>query len=183
MLGRRERKKAATRLALSEAAIRLFTARGFDHVTVREIADAADVSTTTLMKHFPTKEALVFDRDDEIERELVAVVSSRETPVLEALRAYMRTRMKRVVGDRRDDFLKLLRATPALGEYWAAMWMRHEHALARALAKDLGKPAGDLSCAALAHFVLGAAAMVEGGPHSARMIDVAFDILEHGWRH
>ncbi|HWO62981.1 MAG TPA: helix-turn-helix domain-containing protein, partial [Umezawaea sp.] len=59
--GRRERKKAATRQALADAALRLFLERGFDAVGVREIADAADVATTTLFKYFPTKESLVFD--------------------------------------------------------------------------------------------------------------------------
>ena len=97
MTGRRERKKAATRQALSDAAMRLFLARGFDDVTVREIADVADVSTTTLMKHFPTKEALVFDRDDEIERALISAVADRppRTSVLGALRSYMRERAAR----------------------------------------------------------------------------------------
>ncbi|KJK57800.1 hypothetical protein UK12_14285 [Saccharothrix sp. ST-888] len=55
--GRRERKKAATRRALADAALRLFLERGYEQVGIREIADAADVSTTTLFKHFPVKEA------------------------------------------------------------------------------------------------------------------------------
>ncbi|WP_280454554.1 TetR/AcrR family transcriptional regulator, partial [Nocardia brasiliensis] len=58
--GRRERKKAANRQALADAALRLFLERGYDAVGVREIADAADVSVATLFKHFPGgKEALV----------------------------------------------------------------------------------------------------------------------------
>lgn len=182
--GRRERKKAATRQALSDAALRLFLDRGFTGVTVREIADAADVSTTTLMKHFPTKEALIFDRDDEIERSLVAAVTDRpaKTSVLDALRAYMRVRMARVVPARRSAFMKLVLATPALTDYWQKMWLRHEHALARALANDLGRPARDPWCGAMAHFVLEAAAFAERSPHPARMIEVAFDILAHGGR-
>ncbi|WP_280431681.1 helix-turn-helix domain-containing protein, partial [Nocardia brasiliensis] len=51
--GRRERKKAANRQALADAALRLFLERGYDAVGVREIADAADVSVATLFKHFP----------------------------------------------------------------------------------------------------------------------------------
>ncbi|WP_280456240.1 helix-turn-helix domain-containing protein, partial [Nocardia brasiliensis] len=62
--GRRERKKAANRQALADAALRLFLERGYDAVGVREIADAADVSVATLYKHFPGgKEAQVFDQD------------------------------------------------------------------------------------------------------------------------
>ncbi|MFD6073807.1 TetR/AcrR family transcriptional regulator, partial [Amycolatopsis lurida] len=48
--GRRERKKAATRQALADAALKLFLERGYDQVSIRDIAEAADVSTTTLFK-------------------------------------------------------------------------------------------------------------------------------------
>ena len=73
-VGRRERKKAATRQAIADTALRLFLERGYDQVGVREIAEAADVSVTTLFKHFPGKEALVFDQDADREAELVAAV-------------------------------------------------------------------------------------------------------------
>ena len=62
-MGRRERKKAQTRRALADAAMRLFTERGYDNVGVREVAEEADVAVTTLFKRFPSKEALVFDGD------------------------------------------------------------------------------------------------------------------------
>ncbi|WP_147264659.1 TetR/AcrR family transcriptional regulator, partial [Streptomyces sp. NBRC 110611] len=58
--GRRERKKAQTRKALADAALRLFLERGYDGVSVKDVAEAADVSVTTLFKHFSGKEALVF---------------------------------------------------------------------------------------------------------------------------
>lgn len=183
--GRRERKKAATRLALSNAALQLFLARGFDDVTLREIADVVDVSTTTLMKHFPTKEALVFDRDEEIERSLVAAVVDRpaKLSVLDALRRYARTRVVRAAaGPSTKAFTKLVAATPALSNYWRTMWMRHEHVLARVLARELGRRAGDAWCAAMAHFVLETVALSERSSNPPRAVDVAFDILEHGWQ-
>jgi AcrR family transcriptional regulator len=62
---RRSRKRLATRQAISTAATRLFLARGFDHVTVDEIADAADVGRMTVFNHFPRKEDMLFDRDEE----------------------------------------------------------------------------------------------------------------------
>jgi AcrR family transcriptional regulator len=169
---------------LSDAATRLFLERGFADVTVREIADAADVSTTTLMKHFPTKEALVFDLDDEIESSLVAAVAERspKTSVLDALRDHLRARVLRVAPAHRTKFMKLVLGTPALSDYWQKMWMRHEHALARALAKDLSLPEEDLWCSAIAHFVLEAAALSERSPRPSRMLEVAFDILERGWQ-
>ena len=61
-VGRRERKKAQTRQALTDAALRLFLEHGYDAVTVAQIAEAADVSIATVFKHVPDgKEALIFD--------------------------------------------------------------------------------------------------------------------------
>src|SRR3954471_6936813 len=91
VIGRRERKKAQTRKALADAALELFLDRGYDQVGVREVADAADVSVTTLFKYFPSKEALVFDLDEDIEAALVAAVRDREPgrPILQALREHI----------------------------------------------------------------------------------------------
>lgn len=59
--GRRERKKQQTRQTISDVATHLFLARGFDPVTIAEIATAADVAVQTVFNHFPTKEDLFFD--------------------------------------------------------------------------------------------------------------------------
>lgn len=75
--GRRERKKAQTRQSLADAALELFLGRGYDQVGVKDVADLADVSVTTLFKHFPVKEALVFDQEDDLEAALVAAVRDR----------------------------------------------------------------------------------------------------------
>jgi AcrR family transcriptional regulator len=61
--GRRERKKLQTRQLISDVATGLFMERGFDHVTVAEVAKAADVAVQTVFNHFPTKEDLFFDED------------------------------------------------------------------------------------------------------------------------
>ena len=60
MAGLRERKKAATRLAIRDAGMRLFDERGFGGTTVDDIADAAGVSRATVFTYFPTKEEIVF---------------------------------------------------------------------------------------------------------------------------
>jgi AcrR family transcriptional regulator len=62
---RRSRKRLATRQGISDAATLLFLERGFDHVTVDEIAEAADVGRMTVFNHFPRKEDMFFDRDEE----------------------------------------------------------------------------------------------------------------------
>jgi len=62
---RRTRKRLATRRSISDVATRLFFERGFDHVTVDEIAEAADVGRMTVFNHFPRKEDMFFDLDEE----------------------------------------------------------------------------------------------------------------------
>jgi AcrR family transcriptional regulator len=182
--GRRERKKAATHRALADAALRLFLERGFDDVGVREIADAADVSTTTLQKHFPTKESLVFDRDGDVEEALIAAVRDRAsgTSVLDALRDYTLTRVRRgAASEGGSEFLGLVHRTPALSRYWHRMWMRHEDALRGALAAETGVPESDPRCTALAHFALETSALALRAEDPVRTAEAAFAILEHGW--
>ncbi|MFJ4620441.1 TetR/AcrR family transcriptional regulator [Streptomyces sp. NPDC088812] len=184
-MGRRERKKAATRQAIADAALHLFLKRGYDAVGIREIADAADVSTTTLFKHFPVKEALVFDEDAEQETRLLAAV--RERPEGQSIPAALRehaltTRVASADGDARfTAFTDLVTGTPALRDYAQNMWLRHTTALAQAIAEESGLAAGDPACTALAHFALEAprAAYAHDDPRQA--ITRAFDLLEHGW--
>lgn len=80
----RERKKALTRRAILEAAHLLFAERGFDDVTVAEIADAANVSVKTLFVYFRSKEELVFSDYDLLDR-LVAALASRSAQTSPAM--------------------------------------------------------------------------------------------------
>jgi AcrR family transcriptional regulator len=85
---RRTRKRLATRQEISNAATRLFIERGFDHVTVDEIAEAADVGRMTVFNHFPRKEDLFFDLDEEGRDILRDALRRRDplTPPIETLR-------------------------------------------------------------------------------------------------
>ncbi|MGV9643362.1 TetR/AcrR family transcriptional regulator [Streptomyces sp. NPDC003514] len=184
-MGRRERKKAATRQAIADAALRLFLERGYEAVGIREIADAADVSTTTLFKHFPVKEALVFDEDAEQEARLLAAV--RERPEGRSIPAALcehalATRLGPIGGDDRfAAFTELVTGTPALRDYGQKMWLRHSAALAEVIAEESGLAADDPACTALAHFALEAprAAAAHADPRAA--VVRAFGLLEHGW--
>ncbi|QKW22893.1 TetR family transcriptional regulator [Kitasatospora sp. NA04385] len=183
--GRRERKKAATRQAIADAALRLFLERGYDDVGIREIADAADVSTTTLFKHFPAKEALVFDEEADLEADLLAAV--RERPPGRSIPAALcdhALRHRRAVDTddpRFASFTALVNSTPALRDYHQAMWLRHTAALAAVIAEQSGRPADDPLCTALAHFALEAPHAAQSHQDVRGAMVRAFDLLEHGW--
>ncbi|MFF4952428.1 TetR/AcrR family transcriptional regulator [Streptomyces chattanoogensis] len=179
--GRRERKKAQTRQALADAATRLFTERGFDNVGVREVAEAADVSLSTLFKHFPSKEALVFDLDADIESSLVAAVRDRAPgqSVLHALRDHLERTRTAVPTD--DPTFVLVESTPALRDYARRMWSRHEKALAAALAEATGLAPDDLAVTGLARFALETPGLARASDDPARAVRDLFALLEQGW--
>jgi AcrR family transcriptional regulator len=85
---RRTRKRLAMRQAISNVATRLFTKRGFDRVTVDEIAAAADVGRMTVFNHFPRKEDMFFDREEECREMLREALRQRDRRVgpIETLR-------------------------------------------------------------------------------------------------
>jgi len=185
-LGRRERKKAATRKAISDTATRMFLERGFDEVSIREIAEAADVSPTTVFAHFPQKEALVFDEDEEQRNRLVAAVRDRAagTSISEALRGFYATETAINVvehGDGTRRFLALLDTTPALRDYGARMWLRHEDALAAVIAEDRGLAEPTNEIRVYARFVLQIQLLVNASPEPLEMLDAGFRILDDGW--
>ncbi|MFC6986676.1 TetR/AcrR family transcriptional regulator [Streptomyces cirratus] len=158
---------------------------GFDRVSVRDVAEKADVSTTTLFAHFPGKEALVFDRDEEAEAGLIAAV--RERPegqdVVEALRAHaLRSWVPTASDPRLRQFTALVDGTPALREYAERMWMRHADALGVAIADELGREPDDLACSALARYVLQFPTLAKGRPDPRAVVETLFDLLVHGWR-
>ncbi|MFJ9846894.1 TetR/AcrR family transcriptional regulator [Kitasatospora sp. NPDC101155] len=186
--GRRERKKAQTRQSLADAALRLFLDRGYDQVGVKDVADAADVSVTTLFKHFPSKEALVFDQDNDLEAALIAAVHNRPPghSIPHALREHILLTQTRLAVNTADPrfaaFTRMVQDTPALRDYAHHMWTRHETALARAIANDVGAPEDDITCAALARFALEARLLIQRHPNdSPRAAEETFALLEHGW--
>src|SRR5919201_4054195 len=100
-LGLRERKKRRTRELIAETARRLFAERGFDRVTIAQIARAAEVAEQTVFNYFPTKEDLIYFpskadrihwRLESFEEELLAAIRDRPAglSILEALARFER---------------------------------------------------------------------------------------------
>lgn len=184
--GRRERKKAATRKAISDAATLLFLERGFDNVSIREIADKADVSPTTVFAHFPQKEALVFDEDDEQREQLMAVVRDRPagTSISAALLGYYGAELLPPFdhdGALRREFMAFIDRTPALGDYAARMWLRHEDALAAVIAAEFGLAEPSDEIRAYARFVLQIQLLVTTSPTPIATLEAGFRVLDQGW--
>ena len=117
--GRRERKKQQTRQAISDVATALFLERGFDAVTVADVARAADVAVQTVFNHFPAKEDLFFDEPGWWQGPARAV---REAPAdadpVEALEAHYltETRERLAVGHMATwkQFNRTIEGSPAL---------------------------------------------------------------------
>ncbi|MHA6616455.1 TetR/AcrR family transcriptional regulator [Pseudonocardia sp. DLS-67] len=184
--GRRERKKAATRRALAAAARQLFLERGFDEVTVAEVAEAADTAVSTLFAHFPGgKEALVLGDGDERERALTAAVRQRPAgvSVLQALRDFLATR-----GPFDPDpepearrIAALVVATPGLRAHARSLWTGCEATLARVVAEQAGRDADDLSLRLLARYVLEIPDLAGTERDPTAALDAAFSHLRLGW--
>ena len=158
---RRTRKRLATRESISDAATRLFIARGFDHVTVDEIAAAADVGRMTVFNHFRRKEDMFFDREEEARDILIDAVRGRASDVapLEALRRLAH----RLVADGSpylgfdEDTLRFaatIAASDALKARARAIRDEVALALAEALAASVEQPADDADARLAANLLM-----------------------------
>jgi len=140
--GLRERKKAATRLALHEAALRLVAERGLDRVSVDDIAESADVSPRTFFNYFPTKDDAVIGLDPLHAAQLTEALAARpadETPV-QALRAVLAEQAAEMAAEPQVWPLRLqvIDASPALAARLSASFAETERLLAGAIAARTG---------------------------------------------
>jgi len=155
--GLRERKKIKLRRAIQTAALGLFETQGYEHTTVEQIAEAAETSTTTFYRYFPTKEDVVLDNDASPRFE--ATVAER--PADEPLTATIRAAMAAVAGAAEADRdltlarMRLVGTVPALEARYAGQERRSIEFLTRLLASRTGRPADDFQLELVA-FVLAA---------------------------
>ncbi|MEH3053171.1 MAG: TetR family transcriptional regulator [Patulibacter minatonensis] len=146
-LGLRERKKRETRRHLAETALGLFLERGFDEVSVAEVAAAAGVSKMTVFNHFPAKEDLVFGVGEEEDNglpDLAAAVRARAAGVspFAAIRVAAREDFAGRAGKRDVDaatpFIRMVFRSPTLMHGFGRRWAVLQQELAGALAEAAG---------------------------------------------
>jgi AcrR family transcriptional regulator len=147
--GLRARKKRAAHEAIATTARRLFAERGYDAVTVAEVAAAADVSEKTVFNYFPTKEDLAFAGREEGIAQFVAALTSREpqTPVLEVFRNMTHMALDVLVAGEDADLMtvaKILLRSPALQERLTVGWESGAAAITAAVAETSGAAVDDL---------------------------------------
>ncbi|SEH01367.1 DNA-binding transcriptional regulator, AcrR family [Nonomuraea solani] len=148
--GLRERKKRQTRERISEVAIGLFVARGFEQVTIAEVAAAAEVSVNTVYNYFQAKEDLVLPPEEASPRRLADIVRERAPgrsaaeAVLARLREEVRGRERRVgLTPGFGRFLEMVRAAPTLTARLEDLGHQMTEALATELAEETGAAPGD----------------------------------------
>ena len=185
--GLRERKKQRTRRAITDTAVTMFLERGYEQTGIREVAEAADVSVSTLFAYFPGgKASLVFDEDvAERGAALAAAVGGCRDgqSVLPAVRDVLLQRGPFAVDlpPRVRRALDLVMATSELRDYARGIWLRSQPVLAAALADSAGLPPDDRTASITARWLLQVPdlALATAAPREA--VPVVVELLESGW--
>jgi AcrR family transcriptional regulator len=194
-VGLRETKKLQMRGEIADQAMRLFVERGFDRVTVAEIAEAAGVSQKTVFNYFPTKEDLFFDEVPDREAAIVGAIRERAPgeSVLAALRRLQVVECRRLSSPSFATFARIIEESPALQAKELEVMAHFAHVVSAAIESELGVDERDARIAAgllvSVHRQLFRAARQQAlagrhGPAAARRLredlDRAYVLLEHG---
>ena len=158
--GLRERKKAKTRAAIREHAMRLFREQGYADTTVDQIADAAEVSPSTFFRYFPTKEDVVLSDDyDQSMIEAFRRQPADLTPI-QAVRAAMRSVFCELSPEalrREQERMQLVKEVPELRAAAMEDYMKSMTMLAEILAERLGRRPDDFPVLVFAGALVGVA--------------------------
>jgi AcrR family transcriptional regulator len=194
-VGLRETKKLRMRTEIADQAMRLFVERGFDRVTVAEIAAAADISQKTVFNYFPTKEDLFFDEVPEREAAIVDAIRGRAPgeSVLAALRRLQLGECGRLSSPSFATFARIIEESTALQAKELEVMAHFAQVLAAAMESELGVDERDARIAAgllvSVHRQLFRAARKQAlaGKHGAAAarrlredLERAYGMLEHG---
>jgi AcrR family transcriptional regulator len=187
-LGLRERKKEQTRQHLAETARRLFLERGFDAVTIAEVASEADVSVGTVFNYFPTKEDLFYSGMEVFEEELIDAV--RERPAGEsALAAFRRVVLDGIPRLARDETAEVIAAAARVVGSSRSLQARerelvahYTEQLAALIASETRRPADDVEAASVAAALMGAQRALVAYVHASVLAGVRGQRLASGAR-
>ena len=194
-MGLRESKKLRTRQEIADKAMQLFVARGFDHVTVAEVATAAGVSEKTVFNYFPTKEDLFFDEVPAREAALVEAIRGRQQgeSIVSALRRLQAGECPRLCSPAFAAFARIIEESPALQAKELAIMAHFTEVLAAAIQNELGvheldaKIAGNVLVGVHWQFFRNARTQALAGRHGPAAVrrlrsdlERAYRLLEHG---
>jgi AcrR family transcriptional regulator len=158
--GLRERKKAATRAAIRQHALRLFREQGYDATTVEQIAEAAEVSRSTFFRYFPTKEDVVLQDDMDLLWTEAVRAQPPELSPMAALRSAMQdlfARMTPAELEQMRETAELTMSVPAVRARSLDELARTIGIIARLAGERAGRDPGDIEVRTFAGAVLGIA--------------------------
>ena len=189
--GLRERKKAKTRAAIRDHAMRLFEEQGWAATTVEQIAEVAEVSPSTFFRYFPTKEDVILT--DDYDPMIVAAIKAQPpgTPPVPALVNAMREVFLNLTPEEWDSERRRQRIYQTVPELRAAAMNQTVSAielLAAALAEREGRPPDDRKSRVIAGALVGVvlAIVPPGGrefdPADFSEVEEALDMLENEFR-
>ncbi len=157
-VGLRERKKAKTRAAIRDHALRLFMAQGYADTTVDQIADAAEVSPSTFFRYFPTKEDVVLQDDMDV----VTLQALQEQPAelgpIAAMRAATAALLAALTPDdlaRLHETTRLSMSVPEIRARAVEEFTRTIEVVAAALARRAGRDPDDFATRNVASAIIG----------------------------
>ena len=164
--GLRERKKQRTREQIVEAAMRLFSERGYHATTIADIAEAAEIAPRTFFSYFPSKEAVVFHDVDRTLDTLAEALRERlpGESVFDALRRWVETMLEEWGGGKEEALLRkrLCREDEGLANFQGGVLARSHELLLEAIAADLGEPPEALRPRLVAAAAMAALTSLEG---------------------
>jgi AcrR family transcriptional regulator len=189
MSGLRERKKARTKIAIQEHAVRLFRDQGYAATTVEQIAEAAEVSPSTVFRYFPTKEELV--TTDEVDPVIFAAFEEqpRELGLLRAWQSAMHAAFERLTDAELATERERMQLIMSVPELWAASLGNVTNALDTLIelsARRVGRPPNDPAVRTVIGALFGVLLMVafewarEPDTDLLTMVDAALDQLDVG---
>jgi AcrR family transcriptional regulator len=159
--GLRERKKQRTRELIADTALELFLARGFDAVTIADIAQQADVDAKTIYNYFPSKPDLFYQRLEELKDSLLAAVRDRAAgeSVLTAFSHFLLARQGFLGDERATARLRavseMIVGSPTLLAHEEQIYASFTAALAELLAAETRARPGDVQPSVVAHTLIG----------------------------